>query len=517
MTEKALPHRSTAASFGSDEDAVPDVDPSNTSGLLLERLQAWKHACGYLENYISATEKVHKAHAKEYEKILKSVSDPLKEGHHFDQTLGGIAGLFENIRTNTTGIANSHLETEKNLKGSVLPILGRLHAEIKHKSKELSSGAVKGSKSVDKARNVTQKHIELLGQHTASFSSSGGKVDSSNDPYVIQRGVNHRLNKQVIEENNNRHDLLAVQDSFQQFEAHLIQTIQQAMSAFLQNVGGQADRQKAMYSDMVATTQNIPLDFEWKGFVQRNNTLLIDPAAPKRDVSRISFPNQDHASTKPLIAGTLERKHALKGYSTSYYVVTPSKYLHEFKDDDDIRKDPTPDMSLYLPDCTIGATNGVQFNIKGKDASKGKVGGALAMSHEFGFKAHTPADAERWSGIIREAAGPGNYSGEFSGSVPVSPVESRNVSGQQPPPQYQDHRNIAPVQTQGLAQAPPGQTSGTVTSAGGYGSGATPHSAGLAQQAHKTPVSGGGLQSGASPATGAPPATSGIERAPGQY
>jgi len=42
-----------------------------TSGLLLERLQAWKHACGYLENYISATEKIHKAHAKEYEKVLK--------------------------------------------------------------------------------------------------------------------------------------------------------------------------------------------------------------------------------------------------------------------------------------------------------------------------------------------------------------------------------------------------------------------------------------------------------------
>lgn len=42
-----------------------------TSGLLLERLQAWKHACGYLENYIGATEKAQRAHAKEYEKILK--------------------------------------------------------------------------------------------------------------------------------------------------------------------------------------------------------------------------------------------------------------------------------------------------------------------------------------------------------------------------------------------------------------------------------------------------------------
>lgn len=50
---------------------------------------------------MSATEKVHKAHAKEYERVLKTISSPLKEGAHFDQTLGGVAGLFENMRSNT--------------------------------------------------------------------------------------------------------------------------------------------------------------------------------------------------------------------------------------------------------------------------------------------------------------------------------------------------------------------------------------------------------------------------------
>lgn len=39
--------------------------------VFLTTTTAWKHACGYLENYIIATEKVHRAHAKEYEKILK--------------------------------------------------------------------------------------------------------------------------------------------------------------------------------------------------------------------------------------------------------------------------------------------------------------------------------------------------------------------------------------------------------------------------------------------------------------
>ena len=72
----------------SDNEAVPDASPSDvsesreffakyklnvfqTAGLLQERLQAWKHACGYVENYIQATEKFEKAHAKEYEKVLK--------------------------------------------------------------------------------------------------------------------------------------------------------------------------------------------------------------------------------------------------------------------------------------------------------------------------------------------------------------------------------------------------------------------------------------------------------------
>lgn len=61
-------------------------------------------------------------------------------------------------------ISNSHSETARGLKGTVLPILERLHTEIKNKNKELTKGAGKGSKSVDKAQKVTQKHIELLGQ-----------------------------------------------------------------------------------------------------------------------------------------------------------------------------------------------------------------------------------------------------------------------------------------------------------------------------------------------------------------
>lgn len=368
---------------------------------------------------MTATEKVHKEQSKEYEKVLKTISKPLREGHHFDQNLGGMAGFYENLRQNTQALINTHAETEKSIKGSVLPILERLHKEIKNKVKELSHGAQRGAKEVDKARNTTQKHIELLGQQTASFESTGGKMNPSDDPYVISRGVLHRLHKQVLEENNHRNDLISVQANFQEFEAHVVQVVQQAMEAFNQFAGGQAEKTSALYADMLGAAQRVPPDFEWQAFTLRNADTLVNPNDPPRSVEAITFPNQEHSSTQPLIEGTLERKSRNKlswGTQTGYYVVTPSKFLHEFKDSDNVKKDPTPELSIYLPDATIGAPNGEKFHVKGKDKSK-TMSSKLTGSSELNFHAHTAADAERWYEVLRKCAG--NAPVE---STPASPV-----------------------------------------------------------------------------------------------
>lgn len=453
-----LPTRSLNRSTSGDaEDAIPDEDSSEVTKLFYERLQAWKHACGYLEDYVTATEKVQSAHSKEYERVLKTVSHPLKEGHHFDQSLGGIAGMFDNMRSNTQGLSNSNAETAKVLKSSVLPIFERLHSEIKNKTKELSKGAGKGAKSVDKSRNASQKHIELLGQHTAAFDSTGGNVKANDDPYVIQRQVYHRLHKQTQEENNNRDDMLAVQSNFASFEAHVVGTLQTGMNQFNQVVSQQAEQTRNMYGDMLATTQRITPDFEWNGFVRRNDSVLIDPSAPKRSVENIAFANQNHRGTQPLIAGSLERKgKMLKSTSTAFYVVTPAKYMHEFKTDDDFAKDPTPENSLYLPDCLIGAVDGVKFNVKGKDASKGAMK-ALAMSHEYSFRAHNNEDAQKWHSVISSVAG--QTTTEMPDSDPSSPV----TKGQEMSSPTSATETTAPVYQEAAPTtvAAPGQQTGT--------------------------------------------------------
>ncbi|KAM5346698.1 hypothetical protein ACJ41O_009703 [Fusarium nematophilum] len=420
-TTTNLPSRATTGLSAFSDDAVPEVDPSSTAGLLAERLQAWKHAVGYLEEYMKAMERIHGHHAKEYEKALKVISNPLKEGHHFDQSLGGVAGFFENMRSNTQSMINTNIETEKSIKGSVLPVLERLHKEIKHKAKELAHGAEKGAKDVDKARNTTQKHIESLGQQAAAFDSAGGHLHSNDDPYVLYRGVLHRLNSQVIAENNHRNDLIAVQNNFSTFEAHVIEVIQQAMEAFTQLAGGQAEKTRALHNDMLGSIQRVGPDFEWNAFQGRSGDRLVDPNEPPRSVEAIQFPNMDHASTKALIEGSLERKSRNKlswGYSTGYYVVTPAKFLHEFKDSDNNRQDPKPELSIYLPDAVIGTASGEKFSVKGKDKSK-TLGSKLTGSTELNFKAHTAGDAQKWFQILSDVA---------KATVPISSGSSPVVS-----------------------------------------------------------------------------------------
>jgi hypothetical protein len=345
----------------------------------------------------------------------------------------------------------------------VLPILERLHKEIKNKSKELASGAAKGAKEVEKARNITQKQIELLSQRTSDFESSGSKINPAEDPYVLQRGVYYRLNKQILEENINRQDLINVQNNFQTFEQHTIEVIQQAMASFNQFMGGQAQRDQHIYADMLGIAQRIPPDFEWKGFVARNGDLLIDSNEPPRSLENIQFSNQNHKATQPLIEGTLERKsrNILSGYSTGYFVVTPSGFLHEFKDNDNFRKDPVPELSIYLPEATIGSPNGPKFNVKGKDVSK-SFSGKLHGATEFAFKAHTPGDAEKWFQVIRTVAG--NAPTEPYSSSPSSPVDAKQTTGTVSAAEHPAHHGAAtgtvPVNEKAEEAKPHVQTQG---------------------------------------------------------
>ncbi|KAI5778180.1 hypothetical protein EDC01DRAFT_675802 [Geopyxis carbonaria] len=448
--EGTIPHRSTTMSSNSDDAAIP-ADSGDVGALLVERLRAWKHAVGYLEAYVSQTESLHRGLHKEYQKVLKTIDEPLKEAHHFEQTVGGTASFFESLRANTVGLSTSHTETATALKGTVLPILERLHKAIKDRSKHVQSECERAAKAVSKSRSSTQQHIELLGQHSGAFDSVGGvsathtgglhlhtsnKQKPENDPYLLRRGVLQRLTKQVAEENTQRNELIGVQTHFGQFEAQIVQQIQQALAALDASLAAQSERERALYADVLAKAQALPLEFEWINFQHRYAAVLIDASAPPRTVESIRFPNEAHAATKPLFEGGLSRKgKIMRSYNAGYYVVTPAKYLHEFKDQDSLHKNPEPELSLFLPDCTIGAlSKDGKFVISGKDS-----GSMLATKHEYAFKAGNYSEGQRWHEAISGCAG--LKTNESPVMSPMSPTATAGPVEGAGPPAYSRHNS----------------------------------------------------------------------------
>lgn len=298
-----------------------------------------------------------------------------------------------------------YIETERNLRDSVLPILERLHGEINSKTKELKADGSKGANIVEKARRATLKHIALLAQSTVSYdATTGNKIEPYHDPYLLHRGIKYRLDRQAMKEHEDRQDNLEMQGSFLWFEMHVLLTVQCALAKLFEHMGGQLDHQRTMYGDILGTAQLILPELEWMSFVERKNATLPYPRSLPRSLASTMFPNKDHPATEPIIEGDLERhSHGItKNYNTGHYVITPAGYLHGFSHNDNPYHKPAPNLSLYLPNCIINAVNGINFSVKGVDVSSRKIGNPFHVTTEFSFSAHSTDDAERWCSAIEE-------------------------------------------------------------------------------------------------------------------
>jgi hypothetical protein len=128
-----------------------------------------------------------------------------------------------------------------------------------------------------------------------------------------------------------------------------------------------------------------------------------------------------------------------------------------------------------LPDCLIGAVDGVKFNVKGKNSSKGVLS-KMSMGHEYHFRAHTPQDAQKWHDVISSVVG------QTTNELPTSPVS---------PAGEQAHQTFPPSETGTVGAAGAGAGTGVATSTLPEKSAADPglssYEREAAQQAELTP------------------------------
>lgn len=179
----------------------------------------------------------------------------------------------------------------------------------------------------------------------------------------------------------------------------IVGEIQKAYDTYVKIVRREGQELIDLSERLTATTLRLPQDYEWSAFVERDSH-MVNPTIPLRSVDEIEYPGHSHPAVIEVRTGMLERKSKyLTSFTPAWYVLSPT-YLHEFKSPDHNR-DPTPVMSLYLPESSLGKHSDPSA-VSHKFVLKARQSGALHRGHSWVFRAESHAVMLQWYEAIKK-------------------------------------------------------------------------------------------------------------------
>ncbi|KAM0791800.1 hypothetical protein ACM66B_004063 [Microbotryomycetes sp. NB124-2] len=372
------------------------------SDILIERFNAWKRLVKNLIAYFEGIADIEANTAKELTKLGGVIQVPFREGNQFLGE-GGVQDIFYGVRERTRLIADAHANLAKTVEGSIVQHLQKLRTEIKAHVKNIQQDTGKLAASVAKERELSTKMITDLARSITMLKNTPMSVHAKEDPWFTNALVAKQLQKQVHEENSLQKSIIIMQQNSEHFEEGVVRAIQMAWSTFDEWNARASSSVQETWSTMGQLMRSVAPTTEWTAFASRSEYLL-DPDTPLRNPLTINYPGKDDPSVIPVHEGILERKKRYtKTYKESFYILTPAGYLHEFASSD-ISKHSVPELSLFLPECTLGAPTNPnarshKFHIEGKKAFGGDVGqknGLFSMDANFTFRARSHDEMLEW-------------------------------------------------------------------------------------------------------------------------
>ncbi|BGP02538.1 hypothetical protein RTG_01605 [Rhodotorula toruloides ATCC 204091] len=372
------------------------------SDILIERFSAWKRLVKNLITYFEGIADIEANTAKELARLGGVIQVPFREGNQFLGE-GGVQDIFYGVRERTRLIADNHASLAKTVEGSIVQHLQRLLTEVKAHIKNIQQDTGKLAASVAKEREISTKMITDLARSITMLKNTPMGVQAKEDPWYTNSLVARQLQKQVHEENALQKSIIIMQQNSEHFEEGVVRAIQMAWQTFDEWNARASSQVQETWSTMGQLMRSVAPTTEWIAFASRSEYLL-DPETPLRNPMTINYPGKDDPSVIPVHQGILERKKRYtKTYKESFYILTPAGYLHEYPSSD-LSKHPMPELSLFLPECTLGAPTNPharshKFHIEGKKSIGGDVGhksGLFALDASFTFRARSHDEMLEW-------------------------------------------------------------------------------------------------------------------------
>lgn len=375
------------------------------SDILIERFTGWKHITKQLISYFEGIADIEYNTAKELTKLGGVIQVPFREGNQF---LGenGIQDVYYGIRDKTRIIADHHANLAKTVEGSIVQHLQKLRSEIKAHVKNVQQDTGKLANSVAKEREMSTKMISDLARSITLLKNTPMSVTAKEDPYTANMNVFRQLQRQVNEENALQKSIIIMQQNSAHFEEGIVRSIQSAWQTFDEWSGRMSAQVQDTWLSLGQEMRSLQPNSEWIAFAARSDHLL-DPDTPLRNPETIDYPGKDDPSVIPVHQGILERKKRFtKTYKESFYVLTPAGYLHEHGSSDTTRH-PHPELSLFLPECTLGAPSTMaskshKFHISAKTSNVKSLPGLGKSDHAYTFRARSHEELMEWWNDIKQ-------------------------------------------------------------------------------------------------------------------
>ncbi|KAI0462764.1 hypothetical protein LJB42_003565 [Komagataella kurtzmanii] len=414
----------------------------DSSDLLIARYDKWILALAFFENFFARYDSILSSTAKDYSKLVKHFSTDTLPQFEVSPSSNNAGAVYGSVNSeadpnkNVTGV-NSFIELlkfrssedqgkiaglETSIKEQIIPEFKKYSADLSAKKKDLTADASKQRKELKKLGLHLSSSISKLQHSTQVFESASGsgKMDYKNDPYMLKRAVSLHGTELIAKEHNHIDFLKREELSLMTLEKRTLEFIQLIFADVSNRITAADSVFSRSFDSLSKTLSSIDLEYEWKQFSEVNKQRLVTVEGnddisganisadnKKRGLSDLSFPNDHHPATEPILEGILQRKEGKvnKKYVSEYYVITKTRYLYEFESNAP-KNSTQPNTVLYLPECTLKSLNGpdnskFKIEISGKDATQA----ISVIKSTLILKTSTYDEMRTWFNVLSEVSG----------------------------------------------------------------------------------------------------------------
>ncbi|TKA50612.1 hypothetical protein B0A53_06090 [Rhodotorula sp. CCFEE 5036] len=411
----------TAATRSPPTDPVaPGEGIPRPTDVLVARLNEIKRVSKSLAAYYATLGHAHEAHGKALTTLAQgeTIRLPWLEQDLFlphvgaPEGEGGWAELVGKLKDGTGQEAEDHLELSRITSSEIVEPLKHLRVTIKNFIADLEKHVNPLLTEVTKAREHSFNSIQALTTSVGTYTNSPLTVSAEQDPLIVRAKTESLMREQITKEN----ELLGIVKQWQErtktFEAESFATIATAVQKWEVESLKRFDTTRAHGRDIISRLDRLNPEVEWQHFMSLN--YLIPDDTPTRSLDVVDYPDNAHASTKPIKEGILERKkRVVKNWKEAYFVLSSAGFLHEYPDSTTPLS--SPSTSLFLPNCVVtqvmnpepGKDRHATFTISGRQSTaSGSMRGTFGMQHSDvsrSYRARSYAEALEWWTEIAKA------------------------------------------------------------------------------------------------------------------